>query len=63
MPRYADLDVDTINHVVEEAGKFCEDKLLPINRSGEVTDIKPREAPGEPPLKWNWDSPLIRKAS
>ncbi|MEP0841412.1 MAG: glycosyl hydrolase, partial [Phycisphaerae bacterium] len=28
-------------------------------RSGEVTDIKPREAPGEPPLKWNWDSPLI----
>jgi photosystem II stability/assembly factor-like uncharacterized protein len=28
-------------------------------RSGEVTDIKPREAPGELPLKWNWDSPLI----
>lgn len=28
-------------------------------RSGEVTDIKPREAPGEPALKWNWDSPLI----
>ncbi len=28
-------------------------------RSGEITDIKPREAPGEPPLKWNWDSPLI----
>jgi photosystem II stability/assembly factor-like uncharacterized protein len=28
-------------------------------RSGEATDIKPREAPGEPPLKWNWDSPLI----
>ncbi|MBI4661038.1 MAG: glycosyl hydrolase [Verrucomicrobia bacterium] len=28
-------------------------------RSGEVADIKPREAPGDPPLKWNWDSPLI----
>jgi photosystem II stability/assembly factor-like uncharacterized protein len=26
--------------------------------SGETVDIKPREAPGEPPLKWNWDSPL-----
>jgi photosystem II stability/assembly factor-like uncharacterized protein len=29
-------------------------------RSGEVTDIKPREQPGEPPLKWNWDSPLFQ---
>ena len=28
-------------------------------RSGEITDIKPREAPGEPALKWNWDSPLV----
>lgn len=28
-------------------------------RSGEEVDIKPREAPGEPPLKWNWDSPLL----
>ncbi|HEV8692703.1 MAG TPA: hypothetical protein VGQ93_00735, partial [Lysobacter sp.] len=28
-------------------------------RSGEITDIKPREAPSDPPLKWNWDSPLI----
>jgi photosystem II stability/assembly factor-like uncharacterized protein len=27
-------------------------------KSGERVDIKPREAPGEPPLKWNWDSPL-----
>ena len=25
MPRYADIDVDIVNHVVEEAGKFCED--------------------------------------
>jgi alkylation response protein AidB-like acyl-CoA dehydrogenase len=35
MPRYADLDVDTVNQVIEEAGKFCEDVLLPINRSGD----------------------------
>lgn len=28
-------------------------------RSGEIIDIKPREAPGEEPYKWNWDSPLI----
>lgn len=28
-------------------------------RSGEITDIKPREKPGEEPLRWNWDSPLI----
>jgi photosystem II stability/assembly factor-like uncharacterized protein len=28
-------------------------------RSGELADIKPREAPGEPPVKWNWDSPLL----
>ncbi len=28
-------------------------------RSGETVDIKPREAPGEEPLRWNWDSPLI----
>ena len=27
-------------------------------RSGEVTDIKPIEAPGEPALRWNWDAPL-----
>ena len=28
-------------------------------RSGENVDIKPREAPGEDPYHWNWDSPLI----
>ncbi len=28
-------------------------------RSGERLDIKPREAPGEEALRWNWDSPLI----
>ena len=28
-------------------------------RSGEAVDIKPREAPGEKPFVWNWDTPLI----
>ena len=35
MPRYADLDVDTVNQVVEEAAKFCEDILQPTNRVGD----------------------------
>ena len=35
LPRYAELDAHTINHVVEEAGKFCEDVLLPTNRPGD----------------------------
>jgi photosystem II stability/assembly factor-like uncharacterized protein len=28
-------------------------------RSGESVDIRPREAPGDEPLRWNWDSPLL----
>jgi photosystem II stability/assembly factor-like uncharacterized protein len=28
-------------------------------RSGEELVIQPQEAKGEPPLRWNWDSPLI----
>ena len=28
-------------------------------RTGETVDIQPQEAPGEPPNRWNWDSPLI----
>jgi alkylation response protein AidB-like acyl-CoA dehydrogenase len=35
MPRYAELDVDTVNQVVEEAGRFCEEVLLPTNRAGD----------------------------
>ncbi|MGD2114739.1 MAG: glycosyl hydrolase, partial [Acidobacteriota bacterium] len=27
--------------------------------SGETIDIQPQPGPGEPPLRWNWDSPLI----
>ena len=28
-------------------------------RSGEILDIQPQPGPGEDPLRWNWDSPLI----
>ena len=28
-------------------------------RTGESLVIQPQAAPGEPPLRWNWDSPLI----
>ena len=28
-------------------------------RSGQTVDIKPREAPGEEPFLWNWDTPLL----
>jgi len=28
-------------------------------RSGQLVDIQPQPAPGEPPLRWNWDSALI----
>ena len=35
-PRYAELDADTMNQVVEQAGKFCEELLLPVNQSGDA---------------------------
>ena len=35
MPRYAELDADTVNQVLEEAGRFCEEVLLPINQTGD----------------------------
>ena len=28
-------------------------------RSGERTGIQPRDEPGESPLRWNWDSPIV----
>ena len=28
-------------------------------KTGEQVDIQPQAAPGEAPLRWNWDSPLI----
>lgn len=31
-------------------------------KTGETIGIKPQEGPDEPPLRWNWDSPLILSA-
>ncbi len=35
MPKHAELDADTINQVLEQAGKFCEEVLFPLNQSGD----------------------------
>lgn len=35
MPQHADIDVDTINAVLEEAGKFATDVIFPLNISGD----------------------------
>jgi alkylation response protein AidB-like acyl-CoA dehydrogenase len=36
MPVHADIDVDTVNQVIEEAGKFCADVIFPLNQSGDI---------------------------
>ena len=36
MPPYADVDVDTINAVIEEAGKFAAEVTFPLNISGDT---------------------------
>ena len=36
LSRYAELDADTLNQVIEEAGKFCEELLFPVNQSGDA---------------------------
>ena len=35
VPAFADIDADTIDQVLEEAGKFCAEVLLPLNLSGD----------------------------
>jgi alkylation response protein AidB-like acyl-CoA dehydrogenase len=35
IPAYADLDVDTVNAVLEEGGKFASEVLQPLNLSGD----------------------------
>ncbi len=35
MPRHADLDGDTVNQIIEEAGKFCSEVVFPLNQSGD----------------------------
>ena len=36
MPRHADVDVDTVNAVLEEGGKFASEVLFPLNISGDT---------------------------
>jgi hypothetical protein len=36
MPRHADIDVDTINAILEEAGKFASEVIFPLNISGDT---------------------------
>ena len=35
MPQHAEVDVDTINAVIEEAGKFTSQVLFPLNQVGD----------------------------
>lgn len=35
MPEHADLDGDTVNQIIEEAGKFCAEVVFPLNQSGD----------------------------
>ena len=36
LPKHADIDVDTINAVLEEGGKFASEVLAPLNLSGDA---------------------------
>ncbi|XHS78648.1 acyl-CoA dehydrogenase C-terminal domain-containing protein [Burkholderiaceae bacterium UC74_6] len=40
LPAHADTDADTINAVIEEAGKFCAEVLFPLNLSGDAEGCK-----------------------
>ena len=37
LPGYEDVDRETVEAILEEAGKFCVQELLPINRNGDET--------------------------
>ncbi len=47
-------DPDTVYSETQYGGLVRYDR-----KTGEMVDIQPQPAPGEPPLRWNWDSPLI----
>ncbi len=40
MPKYADIDIDTIVAVLEEAGKFASEVVFPLNISGDTEGCK-----------------------
>lgn len=35
LPAHAEIDADTINQVIEEAGKFCSEVVFPLNQVGD----------------------------
>jgi len=35
MPTHAEIDADTVNAVIEEAGKFCAEVIFPLNQVGD----------------------------
>ncbi len=47
-------DPDTVYSESQYGGLVRYDR-----RTGEMVDIQPQPAPGEPPLRWNWDTPLF----
>jgi alkylation response protein AidB-like acyl-CoA dehydrogenase len=40
IPKYADMDTDTINAVLEEGGKFASEVIFPLNISGDAEGCK-----------------------
>ena len=40
IPKHADMDVDTINAVLEEGGKFAAEVAFPLNQSGDAEGCK-----------------------
>jgi len=40
LPAHAEMDADTVNAVIEEAGKFCAEVLAPLNLSGDAEGCK-----------------------
>src|SRR5262249_4993894 len=41
------------------AGRTGGPSVRVTRRTGEEVGIRPHPATGEPPLRWNWDSPLV----
>ncbi len=40
LPQHADVDVDTIDSILEEGGKFCSEVLFPLNQVGDREGCK-----------------------
>ena len=47
LPKHADIDVDTINAVLEEGGKFAAEVIFPLNISGDTEGCKLDQATHE----------------